>query len=41
VPIAQLKNGKVIFKQKCPSFEKLSDTLQGAFDFAIAACVRA
>jgi len=28
--LVELRNGKVIFKQKCTSFEKQSETLQGS-----------
>ena len=30
-PLVELKNGKVILKQKIVSFEKQSETLQGIF----------
>lgn len=35
VPQAELKNGKVIFRQKPVSFEKMSDTMQGGYPIAL------
>jgi chromatin assembly factor 1 subunit A len=39
-PLVELKNGKLVVKQKPMSFEKMSETLQGASRIARLICAR-